>query len=76
MIIESIICAHCGTEVSNGGGIYCLGDLDDVTFLCRDCFEDATVSCSRCGDRIRNDDNAGDSSIPLCQNCMTTITTV
>ena len=37
--------------------------------LCERCAEEETVLCSRCGERIYRDDNAGDENLPLCQSC-------
>lgn len=37
--------------------------------LCSDCLAHDTVICSRCGERIWDDDNAGTNDTPLCQNC-------
>lgn len=41
----------------------------DDTLLCPKCFRENTVVCTRCGERIWSDDNAGDSETPLCQSC-------
>ena len=38
-------------------------------WLCPDCLERETRICYHCGNRIWNDDNAGSSSVPLCQSC-------
>ena len=37
--------------------------------LCERCANEETVICSRCGERIYRDDNAGDENTPLCQSC-------
>ena len=36
--------------------------------LCECCAEEETTLCSRCGERIYRDDNAGDEDTPLCQH--------
>ncbi len=41
----------------------------DGQLLCPVCLEHETTVCSRCGERIWNDDNAGDGDTPLCQSC-------
>lgn len=41
----------------------------DEDLYCSGCLEQETVHCSRCGERIWNSDNAGDSDTPLCQTC-------
>lgn len=45
-----------------------LTEFDDH-LLCESCLHTETVRCSRCGERIWNDDNDGDSYTPLCQRC-------
>ena len=37
--------------------------------LCERCANEEAVICSRCGERIYRDDNAGDENTPLCQPC-------
>lgn len=37
--------------------------------LCPSCYQDETVPCAHCGERIWLDDNAGDTHTPLCQSC-------
>ena len=37
--------------------------------LCERCANEETVICSRCGERVYRDDNAGDENTPLCQPC-------
>ena len=37
--------------------------------LCRNCSEEETYLCASCGERIWQDDNAGDEDVPLCQSC-------
>ena len=41
----------------------------DGEYLCPDCLEAETLVCARCGDRIWQDNNAGDEQTPLCQRC-------
>lgn len=41
----------------------------DGAWLCGECMESATTTCSCCGERIWVDDNAGDVNTPLCQSC-------
>ena len=60
---ETFICSHCGATA----------DIDECNIfnnveLCDECYEDETVICSRCGERIWAD-NAADSDLVLCQEC-------
>lgn len=41
----------------------------DELLVCRDCLEENTVFCSRCGERIWTEADAGDEHINLCQSC-------
>ena len=60
----TFICACCHEE-------YPMSQYQEVngTPVCPHCLEEETVLCSRCGDRLWNDDNAGDCDTPLCQSC-------
>lgn len=60
----TFICTCCHEE-------YPMSQYQEVngTPVCLRCLEEETVLCSRCGDRIWNDDNAGDCDTPLCQFC-------
>lgn len=60
---DVFVCEHCGATVS-------IDELNcfDGRELCDECFEDETVVCSRCGERIWAD-TAADSDIVLCQDC-------
>ena len=53
------------------GEVFTMAELTehDDTLLCPKCFRENTVICTRCGERIWSDDNAGDSETPLCQSC-------
>lgn len=61
---ELLTCGICGkqhpAEVTT--------EFDDV-LLCPECLGIETVRCSRCGDRIWSDDNAGDEYTHVCQSC-------
>lgn len=57
-------CDSCGTLYPSGQLIEF-----DGQHLCPDCLNSATVVCSRCGERIWRDENAGDDNTPLCQSC-------
>lgn len=41
----------------------------DGELYCSDCLARETIICIRCGERIWNDDNAGDCGTPLCLSC-------
>ena len=48
--------------------------LSELTYfdgqsLCADCLDEETVVCQDCGERVWNDDNAGDDDHPLCERC-------
>ena len=60
----TFICTCCHEE-------YPMSQYQEIngTPVCPRCLEEETVLCSRCGDRIWNDDNAGDCDTPLCQFC-------
>ena len=61
---KTFICDHCGKEFPEK-----LMNVVGENHLCNECIIDNTVLCSRCGERIYWDDNAGDNNTPLCQNC-------
>ena len=60
---ERNTCCRCGQTIT---GTPVMMDDDP---LCERCAEEETILCSRCGERIYRDDNAGDENIPLCQHC-------
>ena len=60
---EHNTCCRCG-QTFTGTPVM----MDDDP-LCERCAEEETVLCSRCGERIYRDDNAGDENLPLCQSC-------
>ena len=60
---EHHTCCHCGQTIT--GTPVMMGDDP----LCERCAEEETILCSRCGERIYRDDNAGDENMPLCQHC-------
>ena len=60
---EHNTCCRCGQTIT---GTPVMMDDDP---LCERCAEEETVLCSRCGERIYRDDNAGDENLPLCQSC-------
>lgn len=62
---ELFTCSICGCEVDREY----LHEFDEE-FLCEDCFNDETVICDHCEDRIWRDDNCGDDNINLCSACM------
>lgn len=41
----------------------------DGMLICRECLSTETVICTRCGERIWADDDAGSDRIHLCQSC-------
>ena len=64
MMTETFICCHCGQEHPLENRIMVGDDA-----LCERCANEETVICSRCGERVYRDDNAGDENTPLCQPC-------
>lgn len=60
---EHNTCCRCGQTIT---GTPVMMDDDP---LCERCAEEETILCSRCGERIYRDDNAGDENSPLCQSC-------
>ena len=60
---EHTTCCHCG-QIIPGTPVMVGNDS-----LCECCAEEETALCSRCGERIYRDDNAGDEDTPLCQHC-------
>ena len=60
---EHNTCCRCGKTIT---GTPVMMDDDP---LCERCAEEETILCSRCGERIYRDDNAGDENMPLCQHC-------
>lgn len=57
-------CSRCGAEISDEELT-----VFDGEELCPSCLERETVLCEHCGERMWNDDNAGNSYITLCQDC-------
>ena len=58
------ICSVCGGKYS----IDELQEFDDQ-LICSDCLENHTCTCSCCGERIWNEDDAGGGYIHLCPHC-------
>ena len=61
---ETFTCCHCGQEHPLENRVMVGDDA-----LCGQCANEETVICSRCGERIYRDDNAGDENTSLCQPC-------
>ena len=61
---DIMTCSLCHTELT----AYNQHSIDNE-YLCINCYEDNTDSCSCCGERIWNDDNAGSRDTPLCESC-------
>lgn len=57
-------CTHCEAEVHRDEICY-VGDQP----VCRSCAETETLVCSRCGERIWENDNYGDEDTVLCSSC-------
>ena len=41
----------------------------DGRAICEECLDQRTVNCDHCGERIWNDEDAGDDHVHLCQRC-------
>lgn len=59
----SFVCDHCGYTYSD----------DEINYfdgqdLCDECYEEETVVCEHCGERIWSED-AADCGRTLCQSC-------
>jgi hypothetical protein len=64
MTENTFTCDHCGSEYP---AEQCISlDGEDI---CAACAEEETRICSICGERIWQDNNAGDEDTPLCQCC-------
>lgn len=63
---KTFLCDHCGTHHP----IHTLTVFRDQN-LCPECLEETTLICSRCGERIWAEDNAGNDATPLCDPCYT-----
>ena len=61
---ETNVCFCCEDEYPEDELIEFEGHL-----YCEECLENSTVICSHCGERIRNEDNAGNDDMPLCESC-------
>ena len=61
---NTFICACCHVEYP----LTQCHEIDGET-VCPHCLEEETVVCSSCGERICNDNNAGNCDTPLCQRC-------
>lgn len=61
---HNAVCCVCNREFDPSVLIEFTGEL-----YCGDCFDRETVECSRCGERIHYDDNAGNDDLPLCSGC-------
>lgn len=61
---EMVQCVCCHEPHPEGELIY----LDDELY-CEDCLGERTVTCQRCGERIWEDDDAGDENTHLCRSC-------
>ncbi len=57
-------CARCGAIIEDNVSY----DFNGETY-CERCYQDETVACSHCGDRILWEDNAGSDEVPLCRDC-------
>ena len=64
---KTICCCACGTELEDSE--VCLFENE---FYCEDCLDSITVICDECEQRIRNEDDYGDSETVLCQSCRDT----
>ena len=58
------VCACCREEYPVSQKNEACGEL-----LCPSCLTEETTVCQVCGERIRNEDNAGSDCTPLCQRC-------
>ncbi len=61
---EKITCAFCG-EVLNEDTAYTF----DGKTMCKNCYEENTVTCDNCEKRMWRVDAEGDSNYTLCSNC-------
>lgn len=61
---EFICCTLCNAELTEDDPY----SMDDESFFIA-CAEDNTIICSRCGEHIWDNDNAGDTDMPLCNSC-------
>ncbi|MCM1022645.1 MAG: amidoligase family protein [Prevotella sp.] len=59
----SFLCAHCGYTYNDDE----INHFDGQN-LCDNCYEEETIVCEHCGERIWQDD-AADCSRTLCQSC-------
>lgn len=64
MTKESYTCLICGSMLPKEE----LQEFDGQ-LLCTDCFEDQTVICNDCGERIWTADSINEAGYPLCENC-------
>lgn len=59
---QKMICSSCGTVLAE---VNFLGDQP----LCDSCYQEQSLFCVCCGERIHPDQNAGDDDTPLCREC-------
>lgn len=64
-MLETFTCSHCGNERPFAERTIFAGQE-----LCRACCGSETCVCDRCGERIWREDDCGDATRFLCQNCM------
>ena len=57
-------CSLCGEELPIADRIVFNGRQ-----LCPSCYEEETVICDHCGERIWQEDNCGDENYTLCRDC-------
>ena len=57
-------CRFCGCTLTEHNNV-----IFDGVSMCLDCFDEKTVSCECCDERIWSYENAGDSNTVLCTKC-------
>lgn len=57
-------CSRCGAIIDGENYHDFNGEI-----YCDDCYQNDTVACRHCGERILCEDNAGSISFPLCLDC-------
>ena len=63
-MLETFTCSLCGEELPFADAISFSGRR-----LCHSCYEEETVICDHCGERIWQEDNCGDDFYTLCRDC-------